>query len=89
MSVLGIKSPVIEAVEQAYPEHGSNLLNSQNGAVHFDLKSANRIDLQDVGVKHIEVTDICTACRLDDWYSHRGEKGVTGRFGALIGLNPS
>jgi copper oxidase (laccase) domain-containing protein len=32
------------------------------------------------------VAGICTACHLDDWYSHRAEKGCTGRFGALIGL---
>jgi copper oxidase (laccase) domain-containing protein len=37
-------------------------------------------------VKHIEVAGICTACNLHEWYSHRGEHGQTGRFGALIVL---
>ena len=30
--------------------------------------------------------EICTACHTEDWFSHRAEKGKTGRFGALIGL---
>jgi copper oxidase (laccase) domain-containing protein len=37
-------------------------------------------------VGQIEVSGICTACHTDDWYSHRAEKGRTGRFGALISL---
>ena len=31
-------------------------------------------------------TAACTACHTDDWFSHRAEKGKTGRFGALISL---
>jgi copper oxidase (laccase) domain-containing protein len=34
----------------------------------------------------VERAGLCTACNLDDWYSHRAEKGRTGRFGALIAL---
>jgi polyphenol oxidase len=37
-------------------------------------------------VEKIEIAEVCTACSLDDWFSHRAEKGKTGRFGALIGL---
>ena len=43
-------------------------------------------DWLQAGVRKIEVSNICTACHLEDWYSHRGEKGMTGRFGALISL---
>jgi copper oxidase (laccase) domain-containing protein len=39
-----------------------------------------------MGVSHIEVSGICTACNLDDWFSHRGEEGDTGRFGVLMAL---
>ena len=52
----------------------------------FDLWKANQLLLENCGVKNIEVAGICTACHLDDWYSHRAENGKTGRFGALIGL---
>ena len=54
--------------------------------VQFDLWAANRLILENLGVRYIEISEICTACNLSDWYSHRAEKGRTGRFGALIGL---
>lgn len=54
--------------------------------MHFDLWQANRWVLERAGVQQIEIAGHCTACALDDWYSHRGENGRTGRFGALIGL---
>jgi copper oxidase (laccase) domain-containing protein len=38
------------------------------------------------GVEQIEVSGLCTAHNLDDWYSHRAEHGWTGRFGVLMTL---
>jgi copper oxidase (laccase) domain-containing protein len=32
------------------------------------------------------VSNICTASSTHDFFSHRGEHGQTGRFGALIAL---
>ncbi len=63
------------------------LLTSQNGAMHFDLWEANHLLLQQAGVKMVEISGLCTACHPKDWFSHRGEKGKTGRFGALIALS--
>jgi len=82
---------VVQKVCQALGPDAIKLLSTSDGGetesgVQFDLWSANRLILQKAGVRHIEVSGICTACNLDDWYSHRGEKGRTGRFGALIGL---
>jgi copper oxidase (laccase) domain-containing protein len=54
--------------------------------MHLDLWSATRALLEAEGVRQIEQAGICTACRVDDWYSHRAESGKTGRFGALIAL---
>ncbi|MFQ5856339.1 MAG: peptidoglycan editing factor PgeF [Anaerolineae bacterium] len=71
---------------------GTAFVNSQvllprvNGAVHFDLPGANVRQLQSLGVKHIEAASICTACRVDEFFSHRAERGNTGRFGVAIGL---
>jgi copper oxidase (laccase) domain-containing protein len=31
---------------------------------------------------------LCSACNTGDWFSHRAERGQTGRFGALIALTP-
>ncbi len=77
---------VITQVQAAFREEASSLLLEEEGEVKFDLWGANRLILEKCGVKQVEVAGICTACHLEDWYSHRGEKGKAGRFGALIGL---
>jgi YfiH family protein len=78
---------VINRVRESYGGISKSLLQNNNGSTSFDLWEANKILLERAGVRQIEVSAICTACHLEDWYSHRGEKGKTGRFGALIGLN--
>lgn len=81
-----VGSEVIKQVKRKFGTRTKDLLSLENGKVKFDLWSANKLLLSEMGVKNIEVAQICTACNMDDWYSHRGEKGKTGRFGALIGL---
>lgn len=79
--------PDVEAqVRSAFQEDTKDILFSVNAKVHFNLWAANRIILEKCGVQHIEVAGLCTACHPEDWYSHRGERGKTGRFGALIRL---
>ncbi len=77
---------VVEAVRQALGPRADEVLDSTNGVVRLDLWRANRLLLEGAGVKSIEVAGVCTACRPDDWYSHRGEAGRTGRFGAVLAL---
>ena len=52
----------------------------------FDLPEANRRNLRNAGVRHVELAEYCTACRTDLFFSHRAEKGRTGRFGVVMGL---
>jgi hypothetical protein len=78
---------VVAQVEAAFGAHSSQLLLPQDGQVLLDLWSANRWQLESAGIGSIEVAGICTACNLGDWYSHRGERGQTGRFGAVLALN--
>lgn len=54
---------------------------------YLDLWEANRRDLQRLGVVQIEVAGICTATHTDEFFSHRAEKGRTGRFGAVLALS--
>ena len=89
---------VITAVQGAFvaPE---TLLTTQNGKVkslatpsvrpHFDLPEANRRNLLRAGVQQIELSGLCTACRTDLFFSHRAEKGKTGRFGTIFVLPSS
>ena len=84
-----VDSDVVQRVRDAFGVQAASLLPSQNGSVHFDLWAANRLLLEQAGVKEIETSGLCTSCHPEDWFSHRGEKGRTGRFGALIALNLS
>lgn len=92
---------VINAVSETLPDYTDEVLvepdmasagsfrESVNaGRKHFDLWRANEIMLADVGVPEtqIEVARLCTSCRTDIFYSHRAEKGITGRFGGFMML---
>lgn len=78
---------VIEQVKQTFGTDASLVLPLHNNKVHFDLWKANQYLLERAGVRQIELAGICTACHTDDWFSHRAEKGKTGRFGALLSLS--
>jgi YfiH family protein len=77
---------VAEATFGAFPDSAGLIEATANGRWHLDLWAANRRQLLDAGVRRIEVSGICTACRTDEWFSHRAERGRTGRLGALISL---
>lgn len=85
---------VISVVHGAFDDPGSLLVTAPGGSSsaaahgrpHFDLPEANRRRLADAGVRTIEMSGLCTACRTDLFFSHRAEKGRTGRFGALLVL---
>lgn len=81
-----IGTDVIERAETVFPNTIEEILIKDDDGVKLDLWKANTITLEKAGVKNIELAGICTACNLDDWYSHRGEKGKTGRFAGVIGL---
>ncbi|MEZ4768334.1 MAG: peptidoglycan editing factor PgeF [Caldilineales bacterium] len=55
-------------------------------SIHFDLWRANQWQFQQAGVQQVEVAGICTRCHRDMFFSHRGDHGVTGRFGAVAML---
>ena len=56
--------------------------------ITLDLVEANRRQLLDAGIpaRHITASPLCTACRTDLLFSHRAEKGVTGRMMAVVGI---
>lgn len=61
----------------------------QGAKWHVDLKAANAAQLQSVGIQQIEIDPACTVENNADFFSHRTEKGVTGRMLALIGFQVS
>ncbi|HWZ83289.1 MAG TPA: peptidoglycan editing factor PgeF [Terriglobales bacterium] len=56
--------------------------------IFLDLVEANRRQLLDSGVlgKNIEASSPCTACHTDLLFSHRAERGITGRLMAVAGV---
>ncbi len=71
---------------------GSKYFVSQNkSSSYIDLKEANKTQmiLSGLKVENIETSEICTSCRSDVFFSHRREKGRTGRFALLAGLHSS
>ena len=59
-------------------------------SIFLDLVEANRRQLIDSGVpaKNIDASSPCTACHTDLLFSHRAEKGITGRLMAVVGVRP-
>jgi YfiH family protein len=56
------------------------------GKAHVDLRAGIVLQLRDCGISldRIDTTDRCTFRDTDEFFSHRREKGVTGRMAAII-----
>jgi YfiH family protein len=64
----------------------AQVIRCLNDRVHADLPVAVEAQLRAVGVRHVEQANLCTSCRVDEFFSHRAENGRTGRFGIVMGL---
>jgi YfiH family protein len=84
-----IGEDVVKKVRYALGGSVDKHLHIIEGNVHLDLWAANREQLELQGIHQIEVAELCTACHVEDWFSHRREKGKTGRFGALMAIRGS
>ncbi len=80
-----VGAEVIEPVKANF-NYWQELLQPQgDGSVHFDLWEANRRQLAEVGVQKIEVSQLCTACHTEEFFSYRAEGGHTGCFAVVLG----
>jgi YfiH family protein len=72
-------------MNQRAPGHGDPCIK-----LHLDLREANRRQLLAAGVPQANITALgdCTYCRTRKFFSHRAERGKTGRQLALIGIEP-
>lgn len=73
---------VAEAFDNQFRQY-----DAPRGKYFVDLKSANKAQLTAFGVPpdQIEVSPFCTVTHNDRYFSHRYEKGTTGRMLAAIG----
>jgi purine-nucleoside/S-methyl-5'-thioadenosine phosphorylase / adenosine deaminase len=60
-------------------------------SLRLDLWETNRRQLSLAGLlaDHIALSGICTCCHVEDFFSHRGENGHTGRFPVIMELKES
>lgn len=56
----------------------------QSGKYYVDLKLVNKILLNQSSVNMIDVSDYCTSCSCDVFFSYRKENGNTARHSAVL-----
>jgi YfiH family protein len=78
---------VFDAFTDSFDESAKAFFDEIDGHLHLDLWKANHETLRHAGVNSIDISHLCTACHLEDWYSHRAEKGKTGRFGVVMKID--
>jgi YfiH family protein len=68
--------------------HIAHAYTAKNNKYMLDLPYINKQQLIKAGVleTHIEMAHICTACKVDIFFSYRQEEGCSGRFMSMIGL---
>jgi YfiH family protein len=78
-----VNDQVIEQLDCKRP------VQKRNGRYMLDLKETNRQFMIRAGIlpTNIEISEWCTSCNTDLFYSHRAENGQTGRMTAWIGWN--
>lgn len=76
---------VLRAIAAATPPHTAFAIERE-GQTFLDLPAAITAQLHAAGVLTVVPSQLDTAARTDEWYSHRAEGGRTGRFGVLMRL---
>lgn len=75
---------VPEAMLAAYGEEAGQFIEKRGEKYFLDLKQINALALGRAGVQHIDISEDCTMCAPDRFWSHRVTRGVRGSQGALI-----
>ena len=57
----------------------------------LNLPYLNQQQLLHAGIQpeHIEMSETCTSCEVNRFFSYRKERGCSGRFMSMIGLTPA
>ena len=75
---------VPEAMIATYGEEVNAYIQKKGEKYYLDLKEINALCLRRAGVQHIEISDACTMCQPDRFWSHRVTRGDRGSQGAVI-----
>lgn len=75
---------VPDAMVKALGEEAKPFIRPSGDKYYVNLKEINALWLRRAGVEHIEISDACTACQHDVFWSHRVTRGERGSQGAII-----
>ncbi|MGQ0628414.1 MAG: peptidoglycan editing factor PgeF [Phycisphaerales bacterium] len=81
-----VGAEVVEAFRAGFGEDPSVWRARSDGKGHVDLQRALRVQLERAGVAVVEACGGCTVSQPGLYFSHRRDRGVTGRMAALIGV---
>ena len=75
---------VPEAIIQAFGNEAKQFIRKEGEKYRVDLKAVNALALRRAGVTDIEISDACTMCDPDRFWSHRITGAARGSQGAVI-----
>jgi len=78
---------VADAMRETLPDAADDCLTRSGDKYMVDLKEANRLLLARAGLIDIEVSDECTSCHSDKYWSHRKTRGQRGSQAAVITMD--
>jgi YfiH family protein len=85
-----VGAEVLEAFIHVFGD-AAPIARTPDGKPTVDLRRAARMQLLSSGLResNIDSTDRCTVTHRDEFFSHRRERGITGRMAAVIAANRS
>lgn len=75
---------VPEAMVAAFGEEAEKFIRPSGDKFYVNLKEINALVLRRAGVRHMDISDACTACQSHRFWSHRVTQGLRGAQGAII-----
>lgn len=79
----GARGCCYEVGEEVH-EHFAGVPGARVGERNLDLPAIAAAKLADAGVTEVHDIGLCTICRPDLFFSHRADKGVTGRQAGVV-----
>jgi len=79
---------VIDEFNTSFVDTSTFVFPKEESKYQLNLWNANNIVLKEAGLldENIIISNLCTGCNIDLFYSYRRENGNTGRMGAIIQL---
>lgn len=75
---------VPDALLAAFGDEIRPFIRQAGSKYYVNLKEINALILRRAGVRHLEISEDCTMCQPDRFWSHRTTGGIRGSQGAVI-----